>query len=305
MSHPPLMSRLAPCVALLVLVLNDHLLKGAGLLPGPLTGKLSDLAGLFFFPILLGALVRAIPPSLACALTGACFTALKLDPGVNAFAARWWGPAVMDPTDLVALVMLVPAWWFMRRPALGAPRRALEYGAIVVASAASVATSAPPMAMFDQPRQFPSWQIAGSQDALIGGCVHAHLWVVRSIKAGIGIGVRVENRCDAAVELSAGGELVVGEDERLSRAERIALGAQRWTLEPGQLERRYIPIAFDNELAWDEGRRVAILALRWRLSAAPKQAHPVAQALVPQNVLLRHLRVADHRVRQLHPEASP
>lgn len=32
--------------ALLVLVVNDHVLKGSGLLPGVITGKLSDFAGL-------------------------------------------------------------------------------------------------------------------------------------------------------------------------------------------------------------------------------------------------------------------
>jgi hypothetical protein len=39
--------------ALSVLVLNDHWLKGAGLLPGWLTGKLSDFAGLIVAPILV------------------------------------------------------------------------------------------------------------------------------------------------------------------------------------------------------------------------------------------------------------
>ena len=33
--------------SLALLVLNDHVLKGAGLLPGVLTGKLSDFAGVF------------------------------------------------------------------------------------------------------------------------------------------------------------------------------------------------------------------------------------------------------------------
>jgi len=42
-----------PLLAVVVLCLNDHFLKGSGLLPGWLTGKLSDFAGLFFFPILL------------------------------------------------------------------------------------------------------------------------------------------------------------------------------------------------------------------------------------------------------------
>lgn len=41
----------AALAALGVLLLNDHVLKAAW--PGPLTGKVSDLAGLIFFPLLL------------------------------------------------------------------------------------------------------------------------------------------------------------------------------------------------------------------------------------------------------------
>lgn len=43
---------LAWWVALSVLALNDHVLKGSGLLPGVVTGKLSDFAGLIVAPIL-------------------------------------------------------------------------------------------------------------------------------------------------------------------------------------------------------------------------------------------------------------
>lgn len=39
--------------ALAVLILNDHLLKGASILPTWMTGKLSDVAGMIFFPLLL------------------------------------------------------------------------------------------------------------------------------------------------------------------------------------------------------------------------------------------------------------
>jgi len=45
----------AACLGLAVLALNDHVLKGADVLPGWLTGKLSDFAGLLFFPLLLQA----------------------------------------------------------------------------------------------------------------------------------------------------------------------------------------------------------------------------------------------------------
>ena len=45
-------------VALLTLAINDHVLKGGGLLPGWLTGKLSDFAGLVVLPVVLAVLLR-------------------------------------------------------------------------------------------------------------------------------------------------------------------------------------------------------------------------------------------------------
>lgn len=45
-----------PIFAMVVLGVNDHLLKGSGWVPSVLTGKLSDFAGLFFFPLFLTAL---------------------------------------------------------------------------------------------------------------------------------------------------------------------------------------------------------------------------------------------------------
>ncbi len=117
-----------PLAAVLVLALNDHVWKGAGLLPGWLTGKLSDVAGLFFFPALLTALVRGLARLLGLALpraggalglgavlvTGAGFAAAKLWPALNLALERSWGPMVMDPTDLCALPVLGLAWLWLR-----------------------------------------------------------------------------------------------------------------------------------------------------------------------------------------------
>ena len=46
--------------AVALLAVNDHVLKGRGWLPGWLTGKLSDLAGLYFFPVLLVVLAESL-----------------------------------------------------------------------------------------------------------------------------------------------------------------------------------------------------------------------------------------------------
>ncbi|WP_437761315.1 hypothetical protein WME77_24610 [Sorangium sp. So ce764] len=112
--------------ALALLVVNDHLLKGAGLLPGALTGKLSDLAGLVVAPVLAAALVDARTSrgrALAFAAVAAPFAAIKLSAaaaqllvglvGLAGITWRIW----QDPTDLAALVVLVPAWRLSARAA--------------------------------------------------------------------------------------------------------------------------------------------------------------------------------------------
>jgi hypothetical protein len=148
-----------PLSAVLVLAVNDHLLKGSGLLPGWLTGKLSDVAGLFFFPLLLCALARGATrlaarreiedrSALAMAAvlsTGAVFTAIKLYPPVNAWVAGVWGVMVMDASDLFTLPVLSLSAAFMLRsaPAIAPPRRFLDLGAVLAAALASAATSSP------------------------------------------------------------------------------------------------------------------------------------------------------------------
>lgn len=139
------------CAALAVLVVNDHLLKGAGLLPGAITGKLSDVAGLIVAPALLATLVGAhrraalvachVVPVLALAL-------LKLVPGaaeavVAAAAALGESWAIVaDPTDVLASPAALLAWTVlvprMREP--HRPRR--DARALVLAAAGALACGA-------------------------------------------------------------------------------------------------------------------------------------------------------------------
>src|SRR3990170_4705762 len=125
------------CIGLLLV--NDHFLKR--LYPSTLTGKLSDFAGLFFFPFLLTALLglagfalsRLLTPSprLASAaritpripaisaylLTAVLFSAIKVHPPLNvavngllrlASGLPLW--IALDPTDLTTLVALAPSF---------------------------------------------------------------------------------------------------------------------------------------------------------------------------------------------------
>ncbi|WP_342380007.1 hypothetical protein NVS55_10625 [Myxococcus stipitatus] len=137
---------LHPLVSLAVgvLLLNDHVFKACW--PSWWTGKLSDVAGLAFFPLLLQAswehaeamARRSVRPSrgvlLACVLlTGVCFAATKLSPvagnvwqwalgglqwplhALRAVTAGNMAPAVrpvahtLDPTDLFTLPALLTA----------------------------------------------------------------------------------------------------------------------------------------------------------------------------------------------------
>jgi len=131
-----------PLVALVLLGLNDHLFKGSGLLPARVTGKLSDVCGLCFFPLLLTAgsdclvwlLARRRDFSLrrwklvaAVLATGAVFTALKLSPAAaRALDGVLGGHTVADPTDLWALISLGAAYWVGTREIARVPLGRLE-----------------------------------------------------------------------------------------------------------------------------------------------------------------------------------
>src|SRR4051812_39291442 len=88
-----------PLAAVVLLIFNDHLWKGGGVIPGWITGKISDFAGLFFFPVLLTVLVEAAWRRRGAAasrrriawtsvlLTGVVFAAIKSVPALAALAS--------------------------------------------------------------------------------------------------------------------------------------------------------------------------------------------------------------------------
>ena len=114
--------------AVLVLALNDHVLKHS--FPGFVTGKLSDVAGMIFFPLLVHAIVMAILPRLAservllasCIVTAIVFSLVKTLPAANEAYRIAWGAMQMpfrgrfvrvvlvrDPTDLLAVPFILVA----------------------------------------------------------------------------------------------------------------------------------------------------------------------------------------------------
>ena len=143
--------------SLATLAINDHLLKGSGMFPELVTGKLSDFAGLLVAPLLLATLLgvrKRYAWLLAHAAVGFVFTAIQVSPA----AANLWASAMgsigfpwaitPDVTDLVALPMLaVSAWFFprvMRATAAQNLRNAGEVALAGTAVALCAATSPPP-----------------------------------------------------------------------------------------------------------------------------------------------------------------
>lgn len=120
-----------PLCGVAVMALNDFALKPA--FHNALTGKLSDFAICFFLPLYLSALagialaaparLRLFAGALATALV---FAALKLSPAAAGAFTRavaalvrpaGFGTlrAAADPTDLIALPMVLVALWYARR----------------------------------------------------------------------------------------------------------------------------------------------------------------------------------------------
>jgi hypothetical protein len=147
--------------ALALLLINDNLFKGQGVVPGWLAGKLSDFAFLVVAPVLFAAIIPRRVPGRRTAATLAVvglYVAADLSRGVSdavvATAARaglhWklWP----DATDLLALAVLPVTVWLLRRPPRpptddpAARRRAVgrERAGVVVGALACLATSSVP-----------------------------------------------------------------------------------------------------------------------------------------------------------------
>lgn len=281
--HPLVLTAVAVCA------INDHILKGSGWLPGAVTGKLSDVAGLFFFPILLaivffiatGALTRFVPaigrrlptddPRLyldpAVFLTIAVFTALNVSQTANAWAEPYWGIVTMDATDLVCLPMVVVARQFARdrwcdidavsRSSHSTPLELSwhHWGAVTFAVVVSVATSPPPPTITVP--GYPHWEIKTP-------IVHCHQntevrgWFGTSGNDGAGFVLRldpvhdepVDVRIDAA-HFSVWGEGYRAHDPAIEV--RGTIDDDTKTLEGA--DSIYIPFEFDNEAAWDDKLR--------------------------------------------------
>jgi hypothetical protein len=143
LSHP------AAVGAVAILILNDHVFKITH--PGWVTGKLSDLAGLAFFPLLVavvvGPLAQRYTFPAAASVTAVGFIAIKTSVRANDFAlgvmeAVIGTPSrmVIDASDLLALPAMYLAWAIWCRTPAPEPSR-LSIVAAAIAAAGSLATS--------------------------------------------------------------------------------------------------------------------------------------------------------------------
>ncbi len=152
--------------ALAVLLFNDWVAKGRSFLPGALTGKLSDIAGLVVAPVVLAWLLRALrvrrsSTAIASFLVVGGFATLKLsqvaaDRSSQAMSelARAVGlpnaaSVVRDPSDLVALPLALLGAWVANR--LATDRTLLRAGGMAIGLLACTATS------YSQFRVTPHW----------------------------------------------------------------------------------------------------------------------------------------------------
>lgn len=208
------LARPTPVGAALVLAVNDHLLKGAGVLPGAVTGKLSDVAGLFVAGLVAVTALRVVAALrgrplprrdgsaalLALVAVGGAFSALKLWPAYNRAVEAVWGANVLDASDLWTLpaLALSRVWLRDREHAAVAPRPPRGFPTAALAAAVLLACAATP-AVRIPPRPVVAWQLGEPQ--ALATCASLEPWVSKSGKTGAGITLvlRTPEGCDTAL----------------------------------------------------------------------------------------------------------
>lgn len=291
-------------VAVVVCAVNDHLLKGSGIIPGAITGKLSDFAGLFFFPILLAVLFllatqllaylvppiqRRLPtddPRLyldpAAILTIAVFTALNISHSANALAEPYWGVVTMDATDLFCLPMVIAGRQFAlkrwnagpvanvdsERPA-GLRLSWHHWAAVGFAVIVSGATS-PAVQTVTVPG-FPYWEV-------IPADVHCHqnteirAWFAKSGRDGTGLVLRFDSMDEQARELEVESATFLVWYDRNSPHDRTLSSEgdlETTTKNVDDGTSIYIPFYFENEAAWRHELREGAVSVRIRIDGRP------------------------------------
>ncbi len=237
MHRTPLMARRALLhplwlVSLALLVVNDHVLKGAGLVPAAVTGKLSDVVGMIVAPAVLAALLGVTSRrgwASAHVAVAVVFAAINLSPAcarafeqLTALTPLPWAITV-DPSDLVVLPFLLVSFVVLGR-AMAADERALRtrarnvlQGAALTAGAIACMGTSPPTC--DEPECRPQ-QLPPTEDAALtigNDTPQQRLIRVRPLKPSI--------IANCAVLMA---------DPTAALARDMFLPAEAWLLEPGR-----------------------------------------------------------------------
>jgi hypothetical protein len=226
-------------------------------LPAWLTGKLSDFAGLFFFPLVVAAVLRAktaAARTIVVAATGALFAAIKLSPRACAWIAPIAG-VTPDATDLIALPMLALAWWWMARwrpsPRWNGPAwtRTIVLGGASLTAAATSPARGP---YYYHP--LPMWSAVGGTRQSVA-CADVDLWVSKSGRQGVGLTIALESRgVPCTLHLDRLALVIPGEGEHIA-----SLPPERVDLEPDRRIHRYVALSFDNAAAWHHNQRAGFV----------------------------------------------
>lgn len=231
-------------VALALLIANDHVFKGSGLLPAEVTGKLSDFAGLLVAPVLLAIVckVRSARGFLWAHIAVALgFAAINVSPAIAGMVETLtaatpfpWAIAV-DPTDLIALPMVALSHaLFIEWSAAPAPTgRVLSRAGLGIGLLACVATSPPPQPPIEPGPGNPQQPQPGS---LIFPTEQAAVMIANETGTEQLIRVRA---LDAQVNIDCA---YTQEDPTKTLARAWFGPAELWLVEPG----RAIPIRREN-----------------------------------------------------------
>ena len=145
----------ATLLSIALLLLNDHVLKVVS--PSWLTGKLSDFAGLFFFPFIVAVVLsillaglnlkRDTIGKLSFGIVAAGFVLVKTTPSVNQASSLLVSNLIghpvrllLDVSDTLALIVLYPGWNLWKLVSARKIGRA-AYVSLILGVLASVATS--------------------------------------------------------------------------------------------------------------------------------------------------------------------
>ena len=142
-------------LSILILLLNDHVFKVIS--PSWLTGKLSDFAGLFFFPFIVASGLSLLLTKfnfksqnigqLAFGFVIIWFILLKTFPFINSLTSQFCSfflgrltYFVLDWTDIIGLISIIPAWRLWNQYRQRKPTK-FAYVALSIGAFAAIATS--------------------------------------------------------------------------------------------------------------------------------------------------------------------